>query len=163
MVCVGRDTGRLGRARGQGPLWLHPRGVPVGPARVSTVAPVFPVVGWGLGAAAGGCPSPCPIPPLSHWNPTWREAEAQPEMFQQKKRHNGSQQTFLARTFPAGLQAYPRSILSSPGFRPTHPALLGSPESPLLHHVTAIAFSPHPSDFPPCRSFPSGPGLPRTE
>lgn len=124
-----------------------------GPYQSKHCCTCFPSSGVGV----GGCrwwvsqplPHPTPFSSESHMargRSTTRNVPA-------KKRHNGSQQTFLARTFPAGLQAYPRSILSSPGFRPTHPALLGSPESPLLHHVTAIALSPHPSDFPPC-----GPG-----
>lgn len=63
------DTGRLGRAAGQGPLWLHPRWVSMGLSRVSAVASVFLVVGWGLGAATGGCRSHCPLPLLSQRNP----------------------------------------------------------------------------------------------
>lgn len=54
---------RRGLWQGQGPwqmrkgqkaepgLWPRPMGAPVGPPRLSTVAYVFPVVGWGL----GGC------------------------------------------------------------------------------------------------------------
>lgn len=41
---------------------------------------------WRMGAR-GCCWGPSPAPPtLSHRDPTWREAEAQPEMFQQKKK-----------------------------------------------------------------------------
>lgn len=74
-----------------------------------------------------------------------------------KKRHNGSPQTFLARTFPAGLQAHPRSALSSTGFRRTGPALPGSSEpsssSPSMgERATAPQLSP-PDPLP------WGPGL----
>lgn len=101
----------------------------------------------------GGAEGPDPSPglnPAPTVTPTWREAETQPEMFQQKKRHDGSWQTFLARTFPAGLQANP---WHSPFLGPSLPgppglALPKPPPSPSRDRAAVSTLRPRTHLFP---------------
>lgn len=102
--------------------WLHPRWVPVGPSRGSAVASVSGVEGGGrgwrlVGVLQGWVPQPLPHPhAILTGIPRGETQKHNQKCSSKKKRHSGSRQTFLARTFPAGLQALPGSTLCSAGF-----------------------------------------------
>lgn len=60
VLCVGHGHWQIREGQRAGPLWLHPRWVPVGPSRVSAVASVFLVVGGGWGLLSVGVPATTP-------------------------------------------------------------------------------------------------------
>lgn len=141
VLCVGHGHWQIREGQRAGPLWLHPRWVPVGPSRVSAVASVFLVVGGGWGPLPVGVPATAPSHVFLKRNPCGERQKHNQKCSSKKKRHNGSRQTFLAKTFPAGLQAHPWSPLSSAAFQLNCPALPGSVNLRLHHHVT----EPEPS------------------
>ena len=86
--------------------------------------------GWRLvrGASRMGAAAPAPPPRHSHWNPMWREAEAQPEMFQQKKKT----QWFSANFFGQNISSW------APGTSGVHPLLSWLLDDPLPPPPSAL-------------------------
>lgn len=147
--------GPCGAGRGQGAGTPRP-GRPGG--RASAASPwrrwaprviLLHVFRWRVGA--GGCccwrPSPCPTHPFLIGIPRGERQKHNQKCSSKKKRHSGSRQTFLARTFPAGLQVHPRSTVLS--WLPR----------PLASSVTEPQPSAHPGTPTDAQDPPLPPGL----